>query len=151
MLLYVLSELARMLNKNIPVLSTITWKAAIQPELYEFVTAPIFFALGIILSLLLFPLLISCATIAIFTLGDGFATLFGKAIGNHVFPYNKGKKVEGTIFGFLFASLGASMFVSPLRALVGAAIGMIVESLPTPINDNLTIPLIAGLTMLLLP
>jgi len=151
MLLYILSELARMLNKNIPVLSTITWKAAIQPELYEFVTAPIFFALGIILSLLLFPPFISYAAIAIFTLGDGFATLFGKTIGNHVFPYNKGKKVEGTIFGFLLASLGASLFVSPLKALVGAAAGMIVESLPAPINDNLTIPLIAGLTILLLP
>jgi len=151
MLLYILSELARMLNRNVPVLSTITWKAAIQPELYEFVTAPIFFALGIILSLLLFPPLISYAAIAVFTLGDGSATLFGKTIGNHVFPYNKGKKIEGTIFGFLLASLGASMFVNPLKALVGAAIGMIVESLPTPINDNLTIPLIAGLTMVLLP
>jgi len=151
MLLYILSELARMLNRNIPVLSTITWKAAIQPELYEFVTAPIFFALGIMLSLLLFPPFISYAAIAIFTLGDGFATLSGKTIGNHVFPYNKGKKIEGTIFGFLLASLGASVFVNPSKALVGAAMGMIVESLPTPINDNLTIPLITGLTILLLP
>ena len=151
MLLYIMSELARMLNKNIPVLSTITWKAAIQPELYEFVTAPIFFALGIMFTLLLFPPLVSYAAIAVITLGDGFATLFGKTIGRHVFPYNKGKKIEGTIFGFLLASLGASMFVSPLKALAGAAVGMIVESLPAPINDNLTIPLIAGLTILLMP
>jgi len=150
-LLYIMSELARMLGVNVPVMSTITWKASIQPEIYEFVTAPVFFAMGIMLTLLLFPPPISYASIAIFTVGDGFATLFGKKFGNHVFPYNKGKKVEGTIFGFLLASLGASVFVSPLKAVAGAAFGMIVESLPAPVSDNLTIPLVAGLTMLLLP
>jgi len=150
MLLYMLSELARMLNVNMPVLSTITWKAAIQPELYEFVTAPIFFALGIMLALILFPPHVGYASIAIFTLGDGFATIFGKTMGTHVSPYNKGKKIEGTIFGFLMASLGASLFVSPLRAVAAATVGMIVESLPTPINDNILIPLAAGLTLLVL-
>jgi len=152
-LLYIMSELARMLGMNSPVMSTITWKAAIQPEIYEFVTAPVFFALGIMLTLVLFPPPISYASIAIFTLGDGSATLFGKTIGRHVFSYNKGKKIEGTFFGFLLASLGASVFMlaNPLRALAGAATGMIVESLPAPISDNLTIPLVAGLTMQLLP
>jgi len=151
MLLYIMSELARMLRVNLPVLSTITWKAAIQPEIHEFVTAPIFFAIGIILALLLFPPPASYAAIAIFTLGDGFATLFGKAFGSHVFVYNKGKKVEGTLFGFFFALIGASVFVDPLKAFAAAAVGMAVETLPAPINDNLTIPLAAGLTLLLLP
>jgi len=152
-LFYIMSELARMLGVNSPVLSTITWKAAIQPEIYEFVTAPVFFALGIMLSLLLFPPPISYASIAIFTLGDGSATLFGKRIGSHVFSYNKGKKIEGTFSGFMLASLGASLFMpaNPLRAFAGAAAGMIVESLPTPINDNITIPLVAGLIMQLFP
>jgi dolichol kinase len=140
-----------MLGFNVPVLSTITWRATIQPEIYEFVTAPIFFALGIMLSLLLFPAPISYASIAIFTLGDGSATLFGKTFGERVFPYNKGKKAEGTLCGFLIAALGASIFISPLKALIGAGVGMIVESLPTPINDNITIPLFAGLALLLLP
>ncbi len=151
MLLYIISELARMLGINFPVVSTITWKATIQPEIYEFATAPIFFALGIMLALLLFPSPISYASIAIFALGDGCATLFGKTFGKHTFPYNKGKKIEGTLVGFLTASLGASVFVSPLKGLIGAAVGMVVESLPAPINDNLTIPLAAGLALLLLP
>jgi HAD superfamily phosphoserine phosphatase-like hydrolase len=150
-LLYSVSELARMFGLNFPVVSTITWKATTQPEIYEFVTAPIFFALGIILTLLLFPPPLSYASIAIFTLGDASATLFGKTFGIHAFPYNKGKKIEGTVLGFLMASLGALVFVSPLKALVGAAVGMIVESLPTPVNDNITIPLAAGLTLLFLP
>ena len=150
-LAYIISELSRMLGVNIPIVSTITWNATLKPEVYEFVTAPIFFAFGIMLALLLFPAPINYASIAVFTLGDGFATIFGKTIGKHVFPYNKGKKAEGTIFGFLFASLGALVFVNPLRAILGAATAMIIETLPTPINDNLTIPLAAGLAMLLLP
>jgi len=150
-LTYVISELSRMLGVNIPIASTITWNAALHPEIHEFVTAPIFFAFGIMLALLLFPAPISHASIAVFTFGDGFATIFGKTIGTHAFPYNKGKKIEGTLSGFVFALLGALVFVNPLRAVVGAAAAMIVETLPAPINDNLTMPLIAGLTMVLLP
>jgi len=149
-LVYMISELARMLGVNIPIASTVTWNAALQPEVYEFVTAPIFFAFGIILALLLFPAPVSYASIAAFTFGDGFATIFGKSVGRHVFPHNKGKKVEGTVLGLLFALLGASVFVNPLMAVVSAAAAMIMETLPTPLNDNLTMPLAAGLAMLAL-
>jgi len=150
--LYTMSELARVLGYNVPVASTITWNAAITPEIYEFVTSPIFFAVGIMLALIIFPVPVGYASIAIFTLGDGIATLFGKKFGRHVFSYNKGKKIEGTLFGFLFAWLGATLFiVNPLKAFVGAAAGMFVETLPTPVSDNLTIPLISGLTLLMIP
>jgi dolichol kinase len=150
-LTYIVSELSRMLGVNIPIVSTVTWNAALHPEVHEFVTAPIFFAFGIMLALLLFPAPISYASIAAFTFGDGFATIFGKTIGTHPFPYNKGKKIEGTLSGFVFAFLSALVFVNPLRALVGAATAMIVETLPAPINDNLTMPLFAGVAMALLP
>jgi len=151
-LTYAASELSRMLGINFPVMSTITWRAAMQPEIYEFVTSPIYFAAGIALTLLIFPAPSSYAAIAIFTIGDVSATLFGKELGKHTIPYNKGKKIEGTLFGVLFASLGAYLFtLNPLKAVIAATVGMTVESLPSPINDNLTIPLLAGLTLLLLP
>lgn len=136
---------------NLPIASTITLSAANKPEMYEFVTAPVFYAVGIMLALVLFPAPVGYASIAVLTLGDGFATLFGRKMGRHVFCYNKGKRIEGTIFGFLFASLGASIFVSPLKALFGAAVGMFIESLPTPVSDNLTIPIISGLALTLIP
>lgn len=148
---YVISELARVFGYNIPIAATITWHAALSPEIYEFVTAPIFFALGIMLALIAFPPPVSYGAIAIFTLGDGFATLFGKKLGRHVYPYNKGKKLEGSILGLLIAWLGAWLFIAnPLKALIGAAVGMFIETLPLPVNDNLTIPLFSGLTLLLL-
>lgn len=149
-MVYIASEFARIEGVNLPVISTITREAATKPEIHEFVTNPIFFAAGIMLALVLFPNPINYASIAIFTLGDGTATLFGRKLGRTVFPLNKGKRVEGSIFGFLFAFLGALLFVSHIEALVGAAVGMIMEALPTPVNDNLTIPLAAGLALLLL-
>ncbi|MEM2936839.1 MAG: hypothetical protein QW231_06665, partial [Candidatus Bathyarchaeia archaeon] len=151
-LFYIASEFARMGGTDFPPFSTITWKTAITSESYEFATAPIFFALGIMLSLLLFPVPVNYASIAIFTLGDSFATLFGKKFGRTVSPLNKGKRMEGSVFGFLFAFLGALFFLAdPLKALVGAAVGMLVESLPSPISDNVTIPLASGLALTVLP
>jgi phytol kinase len=148
--IYIISELLRIQGLNIPLTSTLTWNATIEHEMYEFVTAPIFFAVGIILALVVFPTSVGYATIAILTLGDGFASLFGKKFGKHAFPYNKGKMVEGTIFGFLFAFIGAWFFIGPLKALIGATVGLFAETLPTPINDNLTITLVSGLVLLII-
>jgi len=150
-LLYIMSEFGRMRGIDFPLFSTVTRRAAIKPELYEFVSSPIFFAVGIMLSLLLFPTPNNYALIAVLTLGDGFATVFGRMIGRTTFPFNKGKMVEGSVFGFLFAFLGAMLFVDPIKALAAAATGMVMECLPLPINDNLTIPLVSGLALTLLP
>jgi len=149
--LYIISEFARLLGINFPIISTITWRAANKPEFYEFATAPIFFALGIVFSLILFPQSASYASIAILTLGDGFANIFGRKFGSVTFPFNKGKNVEGSIFGFLFACVGAMIFVDPVKAFVGATVGMLIECLPLPISDNIAIPLISGLVLTLLP
>jgi len=150
-LLYIASELVRLRGTNVPVLSTLTWRAAIKPELYEFVTAPIIYAIAIMISLILFPTPINYASIAILALGDGFATLFGKKFGRTTFPFNKGKQVEGSIFGFLFAFMGALAFVNPTQALIASAVGMLVESLPTPVSDNLTVPIVSGLVLTVIP
>ena len=148
--LYTLSEVARVRGINIPILSSITWNAANKTELYEFAAAPIHFALGIAISLLIFPAPICYVAITTLTLGDGCAHIFGMKFGRTPLPFNKGKNLEGTLFGFLFAFLGAMIFIDPTRALIAATVGMLVESLPSPINDNLTIPLASGLALLLI-
>jgi HAD superfamily phosphoserine phosphatase-like hydrolase len=148
--LYTLSEVARVRGINLPILSSITWNAANKTELYEFATSPIHFALGIIISLLIFPAPIRYVAITTLTLGDGCAHIFGMKFGRTRLPFNKGKNLEGTIFGFLFAFLGAMIFVDPTRALIAAAVGMLVEALPIPINDNLTMPLASGLILTLI-
>ena len=150
-IVYAASEIARTKGTNFPVFSTITRKAAASnPEINHFVTAPISFATGILLTLLIFPTNIAYASIAVLTLGDGFACIFGKIFGKTPLFFNRKKKLEGTICGFTCAFLGATLFVSPLKALVAAAAGMLAECLPTPIDDNLVTPLAAGAAIILL-
>ncbi len=152
-LFYIASEIARLEGINFPVLPAITRKAARKQELHGFALDPISFALGIFFSLILFPVPINYASIAILTLGDSAATIFGKKFGRTVFPFNKGKRVKGTVFGFFFALVGALIFVvnAPVKALMGAAVGMLAEFIPLPVSDNLTIPLASGLAMTIIP
>ncbi|MEA2090214.1 MAG: hypothetical protein U9O89_05595 [Thermoproteota archaeon] len=145
--LYVISELARIVGITFPVFTSITTRAAVKLELYEFATAPIFYAFGVMLPLIIFQPHIGYASIVILTLGDGFASLFGKKFGKTLYPFNKAKNIEGSLFGFIFAFLGATFFLDPATALIGAVAGMFVECLPMPLNDNLTIPLTVGFVL----
>jgi HAD superfamily phosphoserine phosphatase-like hydrolase len=148
--LYLLSELSRMNRKNMPVISAITRNAASPAERYEFAAAPLYFAVGILITLLVFPAPVNSAAIAIFALGDSTASLFGGLISKKPLPFNKGKTVEGSLAGFIFAFLAGAFFVSPMLALIGALVAMAIESLPLPVNDNILIPLGTGLALLLL-
>jgi HAD superfamily phosphoserine phosphatase-like hydrolase len=148
--LYVISELLRMGGKNLPFISAITRHAASQEELYEFAVAPVYFAVGILLALLLFRVPISSAAIAIFALGDSTASIFGGLVSKRPLPFNKAKTLEGSLAGFFFAFLGGSFFIPPLKALIGAAVAMTVEYLPLPVNDNVLVPLCTGLVLALI-
>jgi dolichol kinase len=147
---YVISEIRRMYGKSTPLISYITFKAAGKSEYQEFVTSPLFYALGIIIALLLFTEPISYVSIVILTLGDGAASAFGKKFGKRRIPFNKSKNFEGTLCGFLSSLCGSLLFVDPLRALIASTAGMLAEILPLPVNDNLTVPLVSGLTLTVL-
>jgi dolichol kinase/phosphoserine phosphatase len=140
---YTFSELMRLEGKEIPLISTITRLAASQSELRGFAAAPLYFASGILLTLILFPHPASFAAVAMFCLGDSVASLFGGRISDSL-PFNKGKTWEGSVAGFFFAFLAGLFFVSPVLALAGAAIAMTIEVLPLPINDNVLIPVVTG-------
>lgn len=148
-LLYAISEVKRMERANLPVISYITRAAATQPELYEFATAPLFFVLGILITLLLFPSPVSSVAIAAFSLGDSTASLFGGAFGKRTLPFNKGKTLEGSVSCFFFAFCAAIFFTTPTLALLAAIATATIESLPWPLNDNLVTPLLTGLVLVL--
>jgi len=148
-IVYTASELSRLEGHELPIVSTITRHAASQSELYGFAAAPLYFAAGILLTLLIFPTPAGAAAIAIFCLGDSAASLFGGLISTSL-PFNKGKTWEGSVAGFFFAFLAGTFFVSPLLALVGAAIAMTIEVLPLPVNDNVLVPVITGAALTLL-
>lgn len=146
---YTVSELLRLEGRELSLISAITRHAASQSELYGFAAAPLYFAVGILLTLVLFPTHAGGAAIAMFCLGDSTASLFGGLISTSL-PFNKGKTWEGSLAGFFFAFLAGAFFVPPLLALVGAAIAMLIEVLPLPVNDNVLVPVVTGAVLTLL-
>lgn len=117
---------------------------------------------GITLSFILFPEEIVYASIAIVAFGDSVSTAAGVLAGKHKLPYSGKKTVEGTVSGIIAAFLASLFFVTPIQAFVGAAGGMLLESvigLQTIrqfdsqmifrffFNDNFLIPPFSGLLM----
>ncbi len=82
--------------------------------------------------------------------GDAVATIVGKYIGKRRFL---GKTLEGDLacliscvaIGFVFYYAGLS--ISLLTIFLGSVSATIMEAVPLPINDNLTMPLFAGVVM----
>ncbi len=87
------------------------------------------------------------AVILTLAAGDSAATIFGVR-GRHPLPYNRCKTIEGSIAFFVF-SLTAFLFVGWMGVAL-AALTAVVESLPTPVDDNLTIPVAAALFFIIL-
>lgn len=147
-ILFFISELLRLSEIQFPIISQITEAAATGEERWEFALSPVFFALSIAIALSIVAPEIGYTAITILTLGDGTARFVGKKWGIHAVPYNKVKKIEGTIAGMVVATLVSLLYTSPLKAVTASAIGMLIETLPLPLNDNILIPFTAGITML---
>jgi len=104
-----------------------------------------YFYAGCAFSFILFPLDIASASSIILAVGDSFSAIIGRLFGKHRIGQ---RTVEGTLAFVLTAFLASVFFVNPFMALSGAIIGSLVE-LTSKINDNLTIPLVSGVFMLL--
>lgn len=108
---------------------------------------------GFLIATLLFPPRLALAALGIVVAGDAFATIVGVRWGAHRLPWQQGKSVEGTIAGFVAGLAAALLFVPWPLALVGALVGMVVETAykPHPVfDDNILIPLVSGVLMLVL-
>ena len=78
-------------------------------------------------------------------LGDMSAALVGKMWGRTKLL---GKKsLEGSAACFVVCVLIALVKLNPVIAIIGALVATIVELIPFPIDDNLTVPLVSGAVM----
>lgn len=112
------------------------------------------YLIGAALVLILFEKDIAMASIMILALGDSFSRLVGP-FGRLKHPFNNTKFLEGLIAGLIAATLGAMLFVSISEAIIASFFAMILEGLDLKISklkidDNITIPLIAGMIMWLI-
>lgn len=109
-----------------------------------------YWLLSCLLLLLFFDINIAYASILILAIGDTTAGFVGRHMGRTKNPLNQKKTIEGTLAFFSTALFAAMLFVSTPTALIVAFVSAIVEALPLKINDNLTVPLSAGLVLYLI-
>lgn len=112
-----------------------------------------FFLAGLLASLVLYDRAVALAGLIILAAGDPAAAMAGRKWGKTRLG---AKSLEGTLAFIAAALLGGALLapywpVPPLGIYaVGAVIGAAAELVPWRLNDNLTIPLAAGLGMELL-
>jgi len=97
-----------------------------------------------------YDLRIAAASMVIIVMGDTAAAFIGRLIGRVRLINNK--TIEGTT-AFIIASLVGLFFIPKLGfqlGLIGALVGALFEVLPIPIDDNVTVPLLAGAAMQLM-
>jgi uncharacterized protein (TIGR00297 family) len=95
---------------------------------------------------------------AVLALGDGMATIVGQAVGGPRLPWNPRKGWAGSAAMVVFGAIGCAALVAwtcrlplstPLMAL-GVLVALAcawAESLPTTLDDNLTVPLVGALAI----
>ena len=109
-------------------------------------TGATFSFLSVFITILIFEKHVAVFATLILALADSTAALVGRKWGRIPFL---GKTIEGTV-AFLFVAilLGAVVpEISRPGALFGAFIATVVEVLPSPVNDNMMIPLSAAITL----
>lgn len=107
---------------------------------------------GSLVAFLVFPREMAILALLFLAVGDPLAALVGRALGK---VWAWGKALEGHLAFFaaaLVLGLGVGWWLlglSPLIVAVGAAAAAIIQALPLPLSDNITIPLAAALAMAL--
>jgi dolichol kinase len=98
---------------------------------------------------LIYDINIAAASMIIIVIGDTAAAIIGRRFGRLKF---KNKSLEGSLAFIIFSSL--AVYPVPNLSLQigiwGSIVGAVIEALPISIDDNITVPLIAGGVMQLL-
>jgi dolichol kinase len=97
----------------------------------------------------LYPKPIAIAALAFIIVGDSFAAIIGRLWGKHRFGRKSYEGSAGCLFGTLIVAFCVPQL--PLAVSIpGAVIATVVEALSTKIDDNVSVPLLSGLGMVLI-
>ena len=129
-----------------------------------YVLGILLYPLAVFLLILAFPTRpdIAAASWGILACGDGAATLAGRAWGHRTFSWNPDKTYVGTLAFFASASVAGVLLawwtasaVMPvpstwfivLAPVAAAGLAALTETLPIELDDNITVPAVAGATL----
>ncbi len=116
-------------------------------ELYNFSGAS-FLLTSSIFCVAFFPGDIAFLSMCFLSIGDTFAALVGISFGKRKFTFAK-KSLEGAIACFVSTFVFALFYINPVIAFFGALGATFAELLNIPVDDNVRIPVISGLIMIL--
>lgn len=107
----------------------------------------LYYALSLLVCAILFPKEAVLGAIVCIALGDPVAMMIGKRFGRIRL---KRKSIEGSLAGFVVCVPVIFLVTSSWRvAFFGSLAGSLIELLPLPLDDNLTVPLFSGAIMAL--
>jgi dolichol kinase len=121
------------------------FRSVIRPHEEEHLLGSTHYMIAALLSVVVFDHAVAIAALAFLVLGDALAAIVGKRFGR---PLYWGKSPHGSIacFGVCLA-VGIPLLGSPEVAVIGAAAATIAEALPSPLDDNLRVPIFSGIAM----
>jgi dolichol kinase len=103
------------------------------------------YMIAALLSVVVFDHEIAIAALMFLVLGDAAAAIVGKRFGRELYW---GKSLHGSVACFVVCmSLGLLLLRSPEVALIGALTATVAEAIPSPLDDNMRVPIFSGIAM----
>jgi glycerol-3-phosphate acyltransferase PlsY len=121
---------------------------AMRPGEEDRPTGATYYFLACWVTILLFERTVAVAALLILAYADTAASVVGQTLGGY--RMGKGKTLSGFLAFLVTAFLVALPFFPPFTAFAGAVIAAVTECLPLPFDDNITIPLVVGISFTLL-
>ena len=109
------------------------------------ITGATYYLISAFLCILFFAKTLAVVCIFFMVLGDLAAALVGKKWGRT--KLIGAKSLEGSAACFVVCAAIALVKLDPIIGIIGALVATIVEMLPFPVDDNLTVPLVSGAVM----
>jgi glycerol-3-phosphate acyltransferase PlsY len=150
---FVAWEIARLKNRRVNKWMSSYLRVMLKEEERLRPTGTTYLLLASLVAFLLFEKYVAVTSLLFLSIGDLVAAVIGEEYGRQVLFSNK--TLEGSLACLVSCLLIGMLMVriSPTMSLpvvvIGALSSAIVELLPIPIDDNLTIPLLGGAMMTL--
>ncbi|MCK5460803.1 phosphatase PAP2 family protein [Candidatus Gracilibacteria bacterium] len=114
-----------------------------------------YFFLSVFICLLIFPIKIAYSAILILSVGDSLNHLFTNGFQRIHVPWNRRKNLWGVLLGIAFGTFASQFFVPLIPAFVASTISIFAETFRLRIgsfyiDDNLFVPILAGIILIVL-
>ena len=148
-LIMILLEIFRMYIPFFTRIYEVIFRKIVRDEESEKFTGATFSFLGAFIAILIFEKEVAIFAMLVLSLSDSTAALVGRKWGSISLL---GKSVQGTVT-FLVIAIALALLVPGIprtEAVAAAVFTTLVELIPSPVNDNLLIPMSAGITLSLM-